>query len=59
MKGKKKKDGVLKQRRHQLRQADDFDEMMDLENEANLKVLSGLRIRPKNKWNHRKGENNE
>ena len=59
MKGKKKKDGALKQRKHQLRQADDFDEMMDLENEANFKVLSGLRIRSKSKWNHRKGENNE
>ena len=47
----KKKDSTVKNRQHELRQAADFDEMMDLENEFNLNVLSGLKIRSKNKFN--------
>ena len=47
----KKKDSAVRNRQHELRQAADFDEMMDLENELNLNVLSGLKIRPKNKFN--------
>jgi len=50
---KQKKDAHVKRRQRQLRQADDFDEMMDLENENNLTVLRGLKIKPNKhkKWN--------
>ena len=48
---KPKKDSAVRNRQRELRQAADFDEMMDLEHELNLNVLSGLKIRPKNKFN--------
>ena len=53
MKDRGQKDNSVKRKKRHLRQVDDFDEMLDLENEKNLRVLRGLRIRPnKNKkWN--------
>lgn len=47
----RKKGSAIRNRQRELRQAADFDEMMDLENELNLNVLSGLKIRSKNKFN--------
>lgn len=50
---KRGKDSSVRRKKRSLRQADDFDEMLDLENENNLTVLRGFRIKPNKhkKWN--------